>query len=111
MRAMLQVVVYDRWGKSTRYRHGGVYTPEYSRDVFLDHKWEQNNGLDRRSYGYNRSPFSLPHPKESCCILQLSFSLCFSRKVPQRSSNSCVQVHQGRSLHVLRGCSLHVLQD
>eukprot|EP00884_Botryococcus_braunii_P002981 jgi/Botrbrau1/12684/Bobra.67_1s0048.1 len=50
-----KVVVYDRWGSEIRYHHGGVFTPEYSRDVFLDHKWEQNSGVDRHAYGYNRA--------------------------------------------------------
>jgi len=49
------VVVNDRWGNDTRNRHGAYYTPEYSPDVYLHHKWEQNSGLDVHSFGLNRA--------------------------------------------------------
>jgi len=49
------IVVDDRWGNDTRNVHGGYFSPEYSSDVWLDHKWEENSGMDVFSYGYNRN--------------------------------------------------------
>jgi len=49
------VAINDRWGSDTRNIHGGFYTPEYSNEVFLTHKWEENSGVDLFSYGYNRN--------------------------------------------------------
>jgi len=47
--------VNDRWGSDTRNKHGGYYTPEYSNDVFHNHKWEENEGIDVFSFGFNRA--------------------------------------------------------
>jgi len=49
------VVVNDRWGTDCDSQHGGFFTPEYSSDVYLDHKWEENSGVDIHSYGFNRN--------------------------------------------------------
>jgi len=49
------VVINDRWGSDTRGVHGGFYTAEYSDEYWLDHKWEENSGVDIHSYGYNRN--------------------------------------------------------
>ena len=50
-----KVVTYDRWGKGIRFKHGGVFTPEYQPDVsFADHYWEESRGMGY-SYGYNRN--------------------------------------------------------
>ncbi|XP_011270296.1 hypothetical protein CAOG_08685 [Capsaspora owczarzaki ATCC 30864] len=49
-----KIVINDRWGEETRGVHGGFYTAEYSAQVFLNHKWEENSGLDLHSFGYNR---------------------------------------------------------
>jgi len=49
-----KVVTYDRWGSGLRFKHGGVYTPEYQPDLdFEDHAWEESRGMGY-SYGYNR---------------------------------------------------------
>eukprot|EP00128_Syssomonas_multiformis_P004667 Colp12_sorted_trinity150504_noHs@22969 len=49
------IVVNDRWGKDTTGKHGGFYSPEYSGQVYLDHKWEQCSGIDVHSFGLNRN--------------------------------------------------------
>src|SRR6201996_1580207 len=50
-----QVVTYDRWGKGVRFKHGGVFTPEYQPELnFADHYWEESRGMGY-SYGYNRN--------------------------------------------------------
>jgi alpha-L-fucosidase len=49
-----KVVVNDRWGSGMRFKHGGIYTPEYQPDLdFEDHDWEESRGMGY-SYGYNR---------------------------------------------------------
>jgi len=49
------IAINDRFGSETRNVHGGYYTPEYSPDVNLTHKWEENSGIDIHSYGFNRN--------------------------------------------------------
>jgi len=49
------VVVNDRWGSDTGGVHGGYFTPEYDSKVYLNHKWEENSGIDIHSFGYNRN--------------------------------------------------------
>ncbi len=49
-----RIVTYDRWGSGIRFKHGGVFTPEYQPDLdFDDHAWEESRGMGY-SYGYNR---------------------------------------------------------
>ena len=49
-----RVVVNDRWGSGIRFKHAGIYTPEYQPDLdFEDHYWEESRGMGY-SYGYNR---------------------------------------------------------
>ncbi|MBL7739682.1 MAG: alpha-L-fucosidase [Chitinophagaceae bacterium] len=49
-----KVVVNDRWGSGIRFKHGGIFTPEYQPDLdFEDHYWEESRGMGY-SYGYNR---------------------------------------------------------
>ena len=37
-----KVVVNDRWGEGVRFKHAGIYTPEYQPDLdFEDHYWEE----------------------------------------------------------------------
>ncbi len=49
-----KVVTYDRWGSGIRFKHGGVYTPEYQPELdFENHVWEESRGMGY-SYGYNR---------------------------------------------------------
>ena len=48
------IVVNDRWGSGVRFKHGGIYTPEYQPDLdFENHYWEESRGMGY-SYGYNR---------------------------------------------------------
>jgi len=50
-----RIVTNDRWGSGTRFKHGGVYTPEYQPELdFEDHAWEESRGMGH-SYGYNRA--------------------------------------------------------
>jgi alpha-L-fucosidase len=49
-----KIVVNDRWGSGIRFKHAGIYTPEYQPDLdFEDHYWEESRGMGF-SYGYNR---------------------------------------------------------
>jgi alpha-L-fucosidase len=49
-----KIVVNDRWGAGLRFKHGGIYTPEYQPDLDFDnHDWEESRGMGF-SYGYNR---------------------------------------------------------
>jgi alpha-L-fucosidase len=49
------VVVNDRWGNDCDGTNGGVYTAEYDSQIWWNHKWEENSGLDIFSFGYNRA--------------------------------------------------------
>jgi len=49
------IVINDRWGSDTRGTHGGYYTAEYGEEVWLDHVWELNRGVDVFSFGWNRN--------------------------------------------------------
>ena len=50
-----KVVTYDRWGSGIRFKHGGVFTPEYQPELdFEQHPWEESRGMGY-SYGYNRA--------------------------------------------------------
>jgi len=51
------VVVNDRWGNTTRLKHGGYYSGEDRQQpgkTLLGHKWENCLTIDRYSWGYNR---------------------------------------------------------
>lgn len=49
-----KIVVNDRWGAGLRFKHGGIFTPEYQPDLDFDnHDWEESRGMGF-SYGYNR---------------------------------------------------------
>ena len=64
-----KVVTYDRWGSGIRFKHGGVYTPEYQPDLDVeDHAWEESRGMGY-SYGYNRDemPGIITHRRVWCC--------------------------------------------
>lgn len=48
-----KIVVNDRWGSGIRFKHAGIFTPEYQPDLdFEDHYWEESRGMGY-SYGYN----------------------------------------------------------
>jgi alpha-L-fucosidase len=66
-----KVVTYDRWGMGVRFKHGGVFTPEYQPDVnFDDHPWEESRGMGY-SYGYNRNEDSWDYNSAQSLVLQL----------------------------------------
>ena len=49
-----KVIVNDRWGSGIRFKHAGIFTPEYQPDLeFENHDWEESRGMGY-SYGYNR---------------------------------------------------------
>lgn len=66
-----RVVVNDRWGSGMRFKHGGIYTPEYQPDLdFEDHYWEESRGMGF-SYGYNREEDSWDYNSTQSLVLQL----------------------------------------
>ncbi|MBK6932388.1 MAG: alpha-L-fucosidase [Saprospirales bacterium] len=66
-----QVVVNDRWGSGVRFKHGGVYTPEYQPDLdFEDHAWEESRGMGF-SYGYNRMEDASDYNSAQTLLLHL----------------------------------------
>ena len=65
------VVTNDRWGRTTRFKHGLVYTPEYQPELsFKDHAWEESRGMGY-SYGYNRAEDAWDYNSAQSLILQL----------------------------------------
>jgi hypothetical protein len=66
-----QVVTYDRWGTGVRFKHGGVFTPEYQPDLnFEEHYWEESRGMGF-SYGYNREEDAWDYNSAQALVLQL----------------------------------------
>jgi alpha-L-fucosidase len=66
-----QVVANDRWGSGTRFKHGGIYTPEYQPDLdFEDHAWEESRGMGA-SYGYNRHEDAWDYNSAQSLVLHL----------------------------------------
>ncbi len=66
-----KIVVNDRWGSGIRFKHAGIYTPEYQPDLdFEDHYWEESRGMGF-SYGYNREEDSWDYNSTQSLILQL----------------------------------------
>jgi alpha-L-fucosidase len=66
-----RVVTYDRWGDGVRFKHGGVFTPEYQPDLnFEDHAWEESRGMGM-SYGYNRLEDAWDYNSAKSLVLQL----------------------------------------
>jgi len=66
-----RVVVNDRWGSGGRFKHGGVYTPEYQPNVdFEDHAWEESRGMGA-SYGYNRAEDAWDYNSAQSLVLHL----------------------------------------
>ncbi len=66
-----EVVTYDRWGAGIRFKHGGVFTPEYQPNIsFADHYWEESRGMGY-SYGYNRNEDVWDYNTAQSMILQL----------------------------------------
>ncbi len=66
-----KVVVNDRWGRDIRFKHGGIYTPEYQPDMdFKDHYFEESRGMGL-SYGYNREEDARDYNSAKVLILHL----------------------------------------
>lgn len=66
-----KIVVNDRWGSGVRFKHGGIYTPEYQPDLdFEDHYWEESRGMGY-SYGYNREEDAWDYNSAQSLVLQL----------------------------------------
>lgn len=66
-----QVVVNDRWGSDTRFKHGGVFTPEYQPELeFEDHAWEESRGMGA-SYGFNRAEDAWDYNSAQSLVLHL----------------------------------------
>jgi alpha-L-fucosidase len=66
-----KVIVNDRWGAGLRFKHGGIYTPEYQPDLdFEDHAWEESRGMGF-SYGYNRGEDAWDYNSAQSLVLQL----------------------------------------
>jgi alpha-L-fucosidase len=66
-----KVVTFDRWGSGIRFKHGGVYTPEYQPDLdFENHAWEESRGMGF-SYGYNREEDAWDYNSTQSLVLQL----------------------------------------
>ena len=66
-----KIVVNDRWGTGIRFKHAGIYTPEYQPDLdFEDHYWEESRGMGF-SYGYNREEDAWDYNSAQSLVLQL----------------------------------------
>ena len=66
-----RVVANDRWGSGVRFKHGGIYTPEYQPDLdFEDHAWEESRGMGF-SYGYNRAENAWDYNSAQSLVLHL----------------------------------------
>ncbi|MBL0181522.1 MAG: alpha-L-fucosidase [Chitinophagaceae bacterium] len=66
-----KIVVNDRWGEGVRFKHAGIYTPEYQPDLdFEDHYWEESRGMGY-SYGYNREEDAWDYNSAQSLVLQL----------------------------------------
>jgi alpha-L-fucosidase len=66
-----RVVANDRWGSGVRFKHGGIYTPEYQPDLdFEDHAWEESRGMGF-SYGYNRAENAWDYNSTQSLVLHL----------------------------------------
>ncbi|MBL7826621.1 MAG: alpha-L-fucosidase [Saprospiraceae bacterium] len=66
-----KIVANDRWGSGVRFKHGGIYTPEYQPDMdFEDHAWEESRGMGH-SYGFNRAEDAWDYNSTQSMILHL----------------------------------------
>jgi alpha-L-fucosidase len=65
------VVINDRWGKGTRFHHGGFYSPEYDPAFESDRTWEECRGLGF-SFGYNRQEDAVDYISPQTIILLLT---------------------------------------
>ncbi len=66
-----KIIVNDRWGAGLRFKHGGIFTPEYQPDLdFEDHAWEESRGMGF-SYGYNREEDAWDYNSTQSLVLQL----------------------------------------
>lgn len=64
------LVINDRWGKETRFKHAGYYTAEYDPGYQSDHPWEECRGMGF-SFGYNRAEDAWDYNDPQTLILML----------------------------------------
>ncbi|MFC2096707.1 alpha-L-fucosidase [Bacteroidota bacterium] len=64
------LVINDRWGKDTRFKHAGYYTAEYDPTYEEDHPWEECRGMGF-SFGYNRAEDAWDYNDPQTLILML----------------------------------------
>lgn len=70
-----KVVVSDRWGDGTKFKHGGYFTPEYGRlkdaDYNQDKPWEESRGIGF-SFGYNQNEDAEDYNSPRTLVLMLT---------------------------------------
>jgi len=64
------LVINDRWGKETRFKHAGYHTAEYDPTFEGDFPWEECRGMGF-SFGYNREEDSWDYNDPQTLILLL----------------------------------------
>jgi len=64
------LVINDRWGKETRFKHGGYYSPEYDPKFESNLPWEECRGMGF-SFGYNRQEDSWDYCTTQNLVLML----------------------------------------
>lgn len=64
------VVVNDRWGDGTRFKHGGYFTSEYGSELDGTKPWEECRGIGF-SFGYNRNEDSWDYVSDQNLIYLL----------------------------------------
>lgn len=71
------IVVNDRWGKETKFKHGGYFSPEYGRlddlksNSGADKPWEECRGIGF-SFGYNQNEDAEDYNSARTLILMLT---------------------------------------
>ncbi len=64
------LVINDRWGKETRFKHAGYYTAEYDPNFEADFPWEECRGMGF-SFGYNRAEDAWDYADPQVLVLML----------------------------------------
>lgn len=98
------VAIDDRWGSDTSGVHGGFYTAEYSSTVWLNHKWEENSGIDIHSFGLNRNTPASDYYTADYLILLLIRSVAnngnFLLDIGPRNDGTIPTIMQERLLQI-----------
>merc|ERR1719330_242830 len=74
------VVVNDRWGNSTRLKHGSFFSGEDRQTAsaqLLGHKWESCMTIDKNSWGYSRSTRLCGYLSATEILQQLSSTVAY----------------------------------